>query len=478
MKTVILKAKHGDYVKGQELEVIRTGTTTTICRNPDGGRTIIPNSKLEGGVKLPVMEITPDENSLILDRLREGDSPSDIMHDEDLLDEDSIRAMETHMKAGGKFKVTHAPSRPEVGISMSDAEARILEELMEKKGVTSDAPKEPEPEPEPDPEVGEHQILFTDITGGRKPKSGINHIIDVYPDDYFPEEIRCDIPGVDDTHFWDTEVLEALVLGYSLDEKVCITGLPGTGKTSSVRQFCAWIRQPYIRLGGRGDLESASFLGSSWVDTEEVDGQLVSKMSFKPGMLTQALDYHGFGYYTTIDEAWKIPPYIQMAMQHLYEKDGYLTLDDKPGAKADKVVKPAKEFRLVLTDNVKGTGDSFDKFAATQMQDSSSLDRININEELDYLSQVDETSMIMGRYPGASEPAVKKLVQFAGLVRNAYRQGSVALTLSPRGLISILEMAQKGIPMLRAIDLAFMNKIADEAEQIAIKGMLKTVGIR
>ena len=159
-------------------------------------------------------------------------------------------------------------------------------------------------------------------------------------------------------------------------------------------------------------------------------------------------------------------------------KGGHLTLDDKPGTKADKMVHPAKEFRLVLTDNVKGTGDSFDKFAATQMQDSSSLDRININQELSYLAKRQEIKMLMDKYPGANEHGVEKLVQFAGLVRNAYRQGGVALTLSPRGLMAILDMHQIGVPVQRAIQLAFLEKIADEAEQLAVQEMLRTVGIR
>ena len=166
-----------------------------------------------------------------------------------------------------------------------------------------------------------------------------------------------------------------------------------------------------------------------------------------------------------------------MAMQHLYEKNGYLTIDDKPGSKEDKIVKPAPEFMLILTDNVKGTGDNFDKFAATQMQDTSSLDRLSLVETLNYLDAKDEVDMLCGKFPKVDKPIIQKLVKFAGLVRNGYKNGSIALTLSPRGLIAILDMMAVGIPSDRAIDLAFLNKIADETEQIAIKDMKKTVRI-
>jgi MoxR-like ATPase len=264
---------------------------------------------------------------------------------------------------------------------------------------------------------------------------------------------------------------------HQLRERGLITGMPGTGKSSSVEQFAAWLHQPYLRLGGRGDLESSSFLGYSWADIEETDSGPMTKMSFKAGMLTQGLDTHGFGYLVTIDEAWKIPAYIHMAMQHLYEKEGYLTIDDKPGTKADKIVRPAPEFLLILTDNVKGTGDSFDKFAATQMQDTSSIDRIGINETLDYLPAKDEVSMLRNKFPAQDKGIIEKLVKFAGLVRNGYKQGSIALTLSPRGLIAILEMMQVGMPLDRSVNLAYYNKLADESEKIAVMDMLKTVGL-
>jgi len=173
----------------------------------------------------------------------------------------------------------------------------------------------------------------------------------------------------------------------------------------------------------------------------------------------------------------KIPAYIQMAMQNLYEKGGYLVIDDKPGTKADKICIPAKEFMLIVTDNVKGTGDNYNKIAATQMQDTSARDSIGINQTLNYRHPKDKTDMIKSKDPNVDKNTIGKLVKLAGLVRNGYRQGNIALTLSPRGLESILEMLDIKVPMERAIELAYSNKIADEAEGIAIKDMLKTVGI-
>ena len=509
-KTITLAEDFGKMEKGGSFLVVKESKTTTIV-DVNGRRVIVPNAKIVGkqnsgsggfmeeDTKLPnakapapqLVELTPMQE-MVKDALDLGEeSLEDILEiyaqkaglDEATAKKDIVFIAD-HLEKGSTFKVrppkTPPVPRGPVTHEMGDAEAKVLEALLKGGGDWEAQELRPEvvEEEEEAPELGENQVWFTDITNGRLPKSGINHIVQQYDTEHFPESIRIDIPKVDPMHYWDPEVLEALLLAHQLRERACITGLPGTGKTTSVKQFAAWIRQPYMRLGGRGDLEASSFLGYSWADVEEVNGEHVSKMSFKPGMLTQGLDTEGFGYLVTIDEVMKIPAYIQMCMQDLYEKDGHLTIDDKPGTKADKIVLPAKEFLLILTDNVKGTGDNFDKFAATQMQDTSSLDRIGINETLDYLDPKDETSMLHTKYPKVDKSTVGKLVKFAGLVRNGYRQGNIALTLSPRGLESILDMLSVGMPIARSIALAFSNKIADEAEGIAIVDMLKTVGIK
>ena len=494
-KQVTLGMDYGKLPAGTVLTVIKENTTTTIAEMDSGKRLVVPNKCL-AGVATPErasVELTEEQWDQVLIPVKGGVDLDDIVDDyiisskmprelakkDVMFINDHVMKKSNFLKKGAKVSIK---STPHVGASFSEAERSVLEELLggkdaweaEELSVSSDTVEEVEEKPE----LGKDQMFFTDITDGRLPESGINHIISRYPEDHFPEEIRCDIPKVALDHYWDTEVLEALVLSHELRERCLITGLPGTGKSSSVYQFGAHIRQPYIRLGGRGDMESASLLGSMTVEVVETDGNMLNVMKFKDGLLTQGVNYMGFGYLVTIDEVMKIPSHIQMCMQHLYEKDGYLTVDDKPGTKADKIVMPAPEFLMILTDNVKGTGDDFDKFSATMMQDTSMLDRVGINETCNYLDPAAERKMLMDRFPSSEKTIVTKLVKFAGLVRNGYKNGQIALTLSPRGLISILDMLTKRIPVVRACDLVYINKIADESEVMAIRDMLKTVGIK
>lgn len=356
----------------------------------------------------------------------------------------------------------YAITRTDVTLN-EDTETAILDELL---GSLPKVPKKPK-KPKEKVVLQANQIWFSSLTDGQLPKSKLDHVINVYPEDHFPEDIRSDIPEGNTLFKWDVEVLEMLVLAHKLNKKCLLTGLPGTGKSTSIKQFASVIRQPYMRFNGKDGIEPQSFLGYPWA----VGG---GKMEWKDGLLPIGVLA---GYLVTIDEVFKLPAGIQMAMQALYEQDGSLLLDEKPGTLADKHCQPHNDFRMFLTDNVRGTGDDFSKFASTQVQDTSTLDRFAMMIEVEYLKVADEVGLLLSMYPEADQPTLVKLVKFAGLVRNGYRNDSIAVTLSPRGLFTICELMEEGIPVKTAIELAFKNKVAEDSERSAIDSMLVTTGL-
>jgi MoxR-like ATPase len=298
------------------------------------------------------------------------------------------------------------------------------------------------------------QILLTDITEGLKPRSGINHVITRYPDDHWAEEHRENIPKIDEMYQWDPDVLESLWLGYQMNENVLLVGPPGSGKTKATQQFAAWLRQPFARFNGKDSIEASAFLGYTWATKEG--------MEWRDGLMPQAV---ASGYLTAIDEIFKLPPGIQMALQSLYEKDGFLMLDEKPGTIKDKHIHPRMEFRIVGTDNTKGTGDGIDQYAAGQQQDISSLDRFGITQNVSYMKQAREVHMLEKRYPLVDKVAIKKSVTFANLVREAFmNQGDLSLTMSPRGLMVVCGLLENKVSLETALELSYVNKLGDQGE--------------
>jgi len=298
-----------------------------------------------------------------------------------------------------------------------------------------------------------NQFLLSSITKGTLPTSGVDRVFTRYELTDWPEDVRCDIPAIDTTYYWDPDLLEALWLCYVMNKKGLMVGPPGTGKTSAAKQFAALINHPFARFNGKDGIEPASFLGTAWATG--------GNMEWKDGLLPQCLKH---GYLIVIDEVMKIPPGIQMALQSLYEDNGFLMLDDKPGTIQDKHVYPHEKFRLLATDNTKGTGDSLDKYGAGQYQDVSSLDRFVITINVDYLPKYIEMSMLMNKFPESEERDVKKVIALANLVREGFKNSTLSVTLSPRGLMTIVELMQMGLTLEAACKLSFVNKLGDDSE--------------
>jgi len=319
-------------------------------------------------------------------------------------------------------------------------------------------------------------FFLTEMTDGRLPRSGKNHLFPRYPDDHWAEEFRGDIPEVDPYYCWDADVAEALYVALKRNEKALLHGLPGTGKTTAVHQLAAWVRQPYAKFGGKATIEPSAFLGQAWATHEIVmEGgveKVVPTMVFKEGLLPPAVRN---GYMTTIDEFCKLSPDVQMACQSLYEKGGHLMLDDKPGTIAEKKVHPAPEFRLFVTDNTLGLGDNMHMFAASQVQDTSTLDRFTITIPVNYMGTSDEVEMLSRRYPKLERGTLNKIVRFAGLVRHSYKVSDLPVTLSPRGLCTICEMLDEGLSLETATALAYTNKLSEDAHMQLVHEQLRTV---
>lgn len=310
------------------------------------------------------------------------------------------------------------------------------------------------------------QFWLTDLTEGVLPTSKVNHIITTYAEDHFPEPIRADIPEVNIYHAWNADVLESIHMAHTLNVKNLLNGFPGSGKSTSTEQYGAWVRQPYMKLNGKSGIDGSAFIGFLWANS--------TGTQFAEGLLPVAMRN---GYLLTIDEVFKIPAEVQMNFQTVYEENGFLLLDEKPGLLADKLVHPHPDFRLMATDNCLGTGDSFEKFGATQVQDSSTLDRFGLTVLVPYLPLSVEVGVLHQMYPNIKEASLSRLVKTAGLVREAYQKSNVSLTLSMRGLKVMARLMAQGVSELHAFTMTYTSKLADDAEINTVQSFITTAGL-
>ena len=262
------------------------------------------------------------------------------------------------------------------------------------------------------------------------------------------------VPKIDFDYVVQRNEAALLVAGIMDGDKSLLTGPTGSGKSSLVKYVCAKLNMPFIRINMSGDVESAALFGSLVVR----GGATI----WEDGAVTEAAKH---GAVCLVDEWELMPSEIAMGMQNLLEDGGSLYLKEKPGTSADRTVIPHKDFRLVFAGNTVGQGDTTGAFSGVGIQNTATIDRFTNTVRLGYLSAEHEINIITSKST-ISKIVAKDMVKFANLVRNAYEQGKVGLTMSPRTLINWARK-QTRYSVSYALQVSFTEKLTlDDAKSI------------
>ena len=311
---------------------------------------------------------------------------------------------------------------------------------------------------------------YTSVVGHKPPKGMPDIPVEIFKPDDWSENMRAFIPKFNPLYHPDPMALYSLLVGWHLAEPVLIYGPTGSGKTSLVEYASAMVNRPYIRINGRGDMESGPIFGQPSVEIDEETKLNVYK--WNDGIVTEGA--RG-GAVLNFDEPFATPPEIQIGMNSLLEDDGVLVLSDKAGQFRDKIVKPDARFRIVYSDNTGGLGDQSGAFAGVHVQNTSTLDRFQTIIFLTYLDKKRECVMLKYRFPEMHATITRNMVSFANLVRENYINGDLSLTMSPRTLISWSEKALLFQDVKRSLDICFRRKFKDDGELATLNNHYRTV---
>lgn len=312
-------------------------------------------------------------------------------------------------------------------------------------------------------------VKFSKVFGVKPPKGMPDLKAAVYKPSDWDEADRAFIPNKADFKHYVPNLMVMYQLWVSVlrnNKKALIVGPTGSGKTSLQKYFCAHINQPMFSINGRGDMESDSILGKPWVGG--------GTMTFEKGELVKAAEK---GWWILIDEPWKLPAPIQMALQRFYEKDGVFQLDDMPGTLEEKTIVPKPSCRVVLADNVVGTGDGIDQYSATMIQDGSTLNRLDVVFRQEYMKKELEVDMLMRSVPKNSllESDAAQMVDFFTLCRTSYQQRALSAALSPRNLLTWAELCVQLGSLKTAAQWTLLDRFAEDDEKQLINDHYRTV---
>lgn len=260
------------------------------------------------------------------------------------------------------------------------------------------------------------------------------------------------VPEYDPDYQFDAEVTLALLMGFAHNRRVYLHGPHGSGKSSHIEQIAARLNWSCVRVNLDGHVTRADLIGRDMVVIR--DGLQITE--FVPGILVWALERPVA---LVFDEYDVGRPDVMFVIQRLLESNGHLTLLDQ-----NRVITPHPAFRLFATANTAGQGDFSGLYAGTQVLNQAQLDRWQVIVKQGYPDPEREAAILCSRLPGLEQATAYRMVQMAGLCRQAFAQGDLSSLMTLRTLISWvenLELLQQPAPALR---LAFLNR-CDEEEQ-------------
>lgn len=341
----------------------------------------------------------------------------------------------------------------------------VIANLTNAYGEQSEVSEDGVPKTDPFTEIAayepprmENGVLFSTAFGW-KPKT--------IPDIYVPQFTREDwdeaaqvmIPERDPDWIWNRELCEQMALAFVDGDTTLIFGLQGTGKSCALKEFCAVLIIPFWRMSCNRETRESHFLGNPNLEYD-AEGHMHIKQ--EPTILTDSLKYGGM---FCEDEAFRHN--AALVLQSLREKTNRtLILPNADGKSVEDRVLQAPEGRwwYGLTDNTAGSGDETGVFDA-EVQDASSLDRIDTTIEAKYLGKPDERKLLQ-RKTDLNEDIINGMIDVAKQVRNAFAKGTMMSTMSARGIMAWADKTEKLGHIGRALQYTFMNKLGTDDRKV------------
>ena len=228
-----------------------------------------------------------------------------------------------------------------------------------------------------------------------------------------------------------------------------VTGLSGNGKTFSIEQACAQLGRELIRVNITIETDEDDLIGGFRL----VNGATV----WHDGPVIQALNRGAILLLDEIDLASS----KFLRLQSVLEGNGVFL------KKIGKFVRPTSGFNIFATANTKGKGSDDGRFIGTNVLNEAFLERFPVTFEQEYPSPKSEEKILLNVAAtlGVDDTEfIKRLVDWADIIRKTFYDGGVEEVISTRRLVHIIRayaiFARKG----KAIEVC-VNRFDDETKQ-------------
>ena len=228
-----------------------------------------------------------------------------------------------------------------------------------------------------------------------------------------------------------------------------ITGLSGNGKTFSVEQACATLNRELIRVNITIETDEDDLIGGFRL----VNGETV----WHNGPVVEALER---GAVLLLDEVDLASNKI-LCLQSILEGKGIFL------KKIGRYVQPARGFNIIATANTKGKGSDDGRFIGTNVLNEAFLERFPVTFEQSYPHpKVEERLLTLhAESVGVKDLSfVKKLVDWADIIRKTFYDGGVEDIISTRRLVHIIRAYSIFNDKAKSLQVC-INRFDDETKQ-------------
>lgn len=267
------------------------------------------------------------------------------------------------------------------------------------------------------------------------------------------------VPISSDDYVYDIDELKNVILAVELNIPCYVWGHKGSGKSELFEQIAARTGRGFMRVQHTVNTEESHIVGQWTVK----DGHTV----FELGPLPLAM-INGWTY--CADEYDFALPSVLSVYQAVLEGKALVI---KEADAANRIIKPHPNFRFVATGNTNGSGDETGLYQGTNIQNSANYDRFGMVIHKQYMKKSAESLILQNRVNLVKEDA-DKMVEFAGLVREAYDGAKISDVVSPRTLIYAAKIGVKRGSFRQGITLSFINKLS-KVDREVVDGLAQRI---
>ena len=230
---------------------------------------------------------------------------------------------------------------------------------------------------------------------------------------------------------------------------VFITGLSGNGKTFSVEQACAQLGRELIRVNITIETDEDDLIGGFRL----VNGETV----WHNGPVIEALER---GAILLLDEIDLASNKI-LCLQSILEGTGVFL------KKIGRFIRPTAGFNVIATANTKGRGSDDGRFIGTNVLNEAFLERFPVTFEQSYPAVKTEEKLLHLHAASVNvddDKFIKKLVDWADIIRKTFYDGGIEEIISTRRLVHIIRAYSIFKNKAKALQVC-INRFDDDTKQ-------------